>query len=688
MRILESTIYMSRMLSLRVILTIILLASCGLAQAQAPTGVDSLENVVKSSDLPDSVRLDALTRLSGMYQFVNFARSVKYSEDAIALAANTDLPLHKIKAYRNAALLYTISGDYSSALRYDNLALELDMVVKDSAGIAQEYNAIGNDYYDLGEYDDAYFYFTQSHRMASAARDTLRMLIALHNVGRVFKELGQFDQALDHLQLSKKLSETQNDQEGIPYGLYEIGDVLLRKHEYDSALATLRQALALVRKLHVDIIEPKVLSTMATAYLQQNDYKNALAFYDSAYALHQKTTNRYGMAEANLGRGIVLTKEGNFEKALEKFEASLSVARTLNARVLEIKAFNQLSGLWEQKGDFKKALFYYKQYKQLEDTLFSQETQGKLLRDQIRFETESRDTQIAALSQLQVMQRGELKKQEFVRNILVVVMALSAILLVTVYRSGQRRRKINTLLLQHQDDMEKRSEELERLNQVKDKFFSIISHDLRSPINALAGLLDLIDKGAIEPAEMHKHTQELKVRFNHTRTLLNNLLDWTLLQMDKLSLQAGRINLRKIVDENIQLLTSVQNKQINLVNQVPTEAIGYADSNTINLVIRNLMMNAIKFTNDGGKVIIDAKAQASEWLFSVKDNGVGMKPEVLNMLFDKTAPYTTRGTANEKGTGLGLILCKEFIEKNGGRIWVESEEGQGSTFFFTLPKAD
>ncbi|MCD9019549.1 ATP-binding protein [Parachryseolinea silvisoli] len=679
---------MSRMLSLRVILTTMVLATCGLSQAQTPAGVDSLENVVKSSNLPDSVRLDALTRLSDLYQFVDFARSVEYSEEAIALAANTDLPLHKIKAYRNAALLYTISGDYSSALRYDNLALELDMIVKDSVGIAKEYNAIGNDYYDLGEYDDAYFYFTQSHRMASATRDTLRMLIALHNVGRVFKELGQFEQALDHLQLSKKLSETQNDQEGIPYGLYEIGDVLLRKHEYDSALATLREALALVRKLHVDIIEPKVLSTMATAYLQQNDYKNALAFYDSAYALHQKTTNRYGMAEANLGRGIVLTKEGNFEKALEKFEASLSVARTLNARVLEIKAFNQLSVLWEQEGDFKKALYYYKQYKQLEDTLFSQETQGKLLRDQIRFETESRDTQIAALSQLQVLQHGELKKQEFVRNILVVVMALSAILLVTVYRSGQRRRKINTLLLQHQDDMEKRSEELERLNQVKDKFFSIISHDLRSPINALAGLLDLIDKGAIEPAEMHKHTQELKVRFNHTRTLLNNLLDWTLLQMDKLSLQAARINLRKIVDENIQLLISVQNKQIDMINHVPTDAIGYADSNTINLVIRNLMMNAIKFTNDGGKVIIDAKSQPSEWLFSVKDNGVGMKPEVLNMLFDKTAPYTTRGTANEKGTGLGLILCKEFIEKNGGRIWVESEEGQGSTFFFTVPKAD
>jgi signal transduction histidine kinase len=200
--------------------------------------------------------------------------------------------------------------------------------------------------------------------------------------------------------------------------------------------------------------------------------------------------------------------------------------------------------------------------------------------------------------------------------------------------------------------------------------------------------LDLIDKGAVKPEEMHKHTQELKVRFNHTRTLLNNLLDWTLLQMDKLNLQATRINIFKIVEENIQLLLSVQSKRIKMVNEVPHDALGFADSNTINLVIRNLVTNALKFTNDGGEVIIGAKLKGFEWLVFVRDNGIGMKPEILNMLFDKTAPYTTRGTANEKGTGLGLILCKEFVEKNGGRIWVESEEGKGSTFWFTLPKGD
>lgn len=684
MWILEGNLYLKRVKNFFLTFAILAVLSMPLcAQSQ----VDSLENNLKTS-LPDSSRVRTLIRLSFAYQFVDFAKSVQHSKEAFTLAEKLGLPQYKILAYQNAGLLATTSGDFSSALRYDNMSLELDILLKDSTGISRDFNNIGNDYYDLGEYDDAYFYFTQSHRMASVIQNNFRMLVALHNVGRVFKELSQYDQALAHIYLSMKMSEENKDLEGEAYAHYEIGDVMLRKNKYDSALSYLMRSLSGVRKLNIDVIEPKVLSAIAEVYLQKNDYTQSLAYNDSAYALHAKTNNRFGMAEVELGRGIVFIKEKKYNEALGKIESSLKNARSLNARVLEIKGYNQLSSLWEMKGDFKKSLEYYKEYKQLEDTLFSQEMQGKLLRDQIRFETESRDTQIAALSQLHSVQRSEIRKQQFVRNILVVVMALSAILLITVYRSGQRRRKINKLLLQHQDDMEKRSEELERLNQVKDKFFSIISHDLRSPINALAGLLDLIDKDALKPEEMRKHTQELKVRFNHTRTLLNNLLDWTLLQMDKLSLQAAKINLRKLVDENIQLLMSVQDKQIKMVNDVPADAIGFADSNTINLVIRNLITNAIKFTNDGGEVVVAGRQKGSEWILSIKDNGVGMKSDVLNMLFDKTAPYTTRGTANEKGTGLGLILCKEFVEKNGGRIWVESKEDHGSTFNFTLPKGD
>jgi signal transduction histidine kinase len=681
MRILENNCHITYVKNIFSAFVLFLFCSPLIAQEQAR--IDSLKNVL-GKQLQDTTRVRALTEISSLYSFADAALSVKYSHEAITLAEKIDDPRYKVVAYQNAASILVSSGNYSSALKFDNLALENDMALRDSSMIAMDYNNIGNDYYELGEYDDAFFYFTQSHRVAHAVQDSFRMLVALHNVGRVFKELGQYDQAVSHLNLSMEMSEKHRDLVGIAYGLDEIGDVLMRKQKYDSALIVLQRALRLTRKENEQVLEPNVLIKIAALHVKLNDFNNAKAYYDSAYTIHAKSKNRFGMAEVELGRGGVLTREQKYDEALRKIENSLMIAKSLDARVLEIKCYNELSGLWELKGDHKRALVYYKQYKQLEDTLFSQEMQGKLLRDQIRFETEARDTQSA---RKQAVLEDALKKQQFVRNILVVVMALSGIVLITVYRSGQRRRKINMLLLQHQDEMEKRSEELERLNQVKDKFFSIISHDLRSPINALAGLLDLLDKGAVKPEEMHKHTQELKIRFNHTRTLLNNLLDWTLLQMDKLNLQAAKINLHRIVEENIQLLTSVQGKNISIVNNVPANAIGFADSNTINLVIRNLMTNAIKFTNDGGQVTIAAEERGSEWLFSVRDNGVGIKPEILNILFDKTAPYTTRGTANEKGTGLGLILCKEFVEKNGGKIWAESQEDNGSTFWFTLPKA-
>lgn len=666
------------------LLLILLIFSARYSPAQ--NKLDSLQNLLRSGT-PDSLRVRVLIGLSALTQYSDFAHSRDYADEALNLAEKLDDPFYKVLAYQNKAFLLTSSGDYSGALRFDNLSLENDIILKDSSKISRDYNNIGNDHYDLGEYDDAFYYFTQSHRVATVIRDTFRVLVSLHNVGRVFKELGQYDRALDHLHLAMKMSERQKDVEGIAYSYDEIGDVQLRKGEYDSALVTLAQALKLTRQLHINVLEPRIHSKLATVFLRKGDFTKARGHYDSAYILHDLTKDRFGAAEIELGRGIVYIKEGKYNEALDKIEASLVVAKELNARVLEIKCYNQLSALWEMKGDYQKSLMYFKEYKQLEDTLFSQEMQGKLLRDQLRFETESRDSRIAFLSELQAIQRGEIKKQEFVRNILVVVMALSGILLITVYRSGRRRRQINTLLLRHQEEMEKRSEELERLNQVKDKFFSIISHDLRSPINALAGLLDLLDKGAVSSEELPKHIKELKARFNHTRTLLNNLLDWTLLQMDKLNLQAGKIDIHHIVEENMQLLSSVQGKDIKLINEIPRNAIGFADSNTINLVIRNLMTNAIKFTNDGGEVNIKAREKGSEWLVSVTDNGVGMNNEVLKMLFDKTAPYTTRGTANEKGTGLGLILCKEFIEKNGGKIWVESQEGKGSTFYFTLPKA-
>lgn len=647
---------------------------------------DSVEKLLRQSGLSDSVRLRAQIELTGLYQFVDFSRSISHAQTAAQLAEKIDEPWARAEGYRNLAYCYALTGDYSTALRYDNLSLQSAFASNDSSQITESYSYLANDYYDLGEYDDAYLYFTQSYVVAKRKNDSLNMAIALHNVGRVFKELGQYDLALNHFALSLKISMQVDDEPALPYYYDEFGDVQMRKGNYDSALHALQKTLAYISEQNRQELKPRTLAKIANIHLFMKNYDKAFAHYDSTQALYEKTNNQFGIAEVSLGRGIVYLEQGDYDQAEKYIEASLADARKFNARILEIACYKNLHTIWEKRGDYRKALAYFKQYETLEDSLFSQEMLQKLYRDQIRYETEARDLEIAALSQTDARQKDALKREEFIRNILAIVFGLCVLLLATVYRSGQRRKEINKLLLQHQTETEMRSEELERLNQVKDKFFSIISHDLRSPINALSGILDVMSRGGLSQAEFGEQTKELRIRFNHTRTLLNNLLDWTLLQMDKLSLQATPIDLSKIIDENIQLLTSLQSKQISLINNVREATIAYADSNTINLVFRNLITNAIKFTNEGGTVIIDAKDQGKEWLVSVQDNGIGISRDVQDILFDKTSPYTTRGTANEKGTGLGLILCKEFVEKNGGKIWVESADSKGSIFWFTIPK--
>ncbi len=659
--------------------------------------VDSLEKELNKSH-HDTTLIQIHLKLSGIWMLKDYNKALFHAREAVLLADQKEDAGRQFLTHRNLGLILNLSGDYTSAIQQETQAIQYAIKLGDTTNLGLSYSNIGNYYHEMGVYDEAYYYLTRAYRILQkgvvSKLDSIYMNIALHNIGRVFKELGQYETAEQHLKLSRKVSRQLNDVEAEPYYFDEMGDIKLRLHQYDSALYYLMNArnegiLILKEKPSSTVAEvlPKIMAKIALAYLRQKKFDSALVYYDSARLYHERTSNQYGIADASLGRGMVFIELGKYNDAEALILTALKNAQQLNARLLAVKCYEQLARLYELKKDFEKAIRWYRSHQQLRDSLFSISMQQKLFRDQVRFETEEKDDIITSLMKLEEMRKSEIKKQEFIRNILVVVVALTAILLLTVYRSGQRRRRINMLLLQHQEETEKRSQELEQLNQVKDKFFSIISHDLRSPINALAGILDLMDKGAIRPEEMPQAISELRKRFVHTRNLLNNLLDWTLLQMDKLNLQASTINLHEITNENIELMNSVHEKKIDIKNEVPANALAHADRNTINLVIRNLLTNAIKFTNEGGEIVITATDSPSHWTVSVRDNGIGMSEEIRNKLFDKINPYSTRGTANEKCTGLGLILCKEFVEKNNGRIWVESEEGKGSTFSFTVPKA-
>jgi len=238
------------------------------------------------------------------------------------------------------------------------------------------------------------------------------------------------------------------------------------------------------------------------------------------------------------------------------------------------------------------------------------------------------------------------------------------------------------------DSIKKYAEELNQLNTTKDKFFSIIAHDLKNPFITILGFSDLLqtDYADLSDEERLFYIEEMKKSAEISHTLLQNLLLWSRSQTGRIEFNPQKINLQTLVDSNCALMKSTANrKQINIKCEVANELTVYSDEDMLNTVFRNLITNAIKFSNKGGEVIISSNVSDSFAEITVADFGTGMDKNIKENLFKLDSTQSVPGTDNESGTGLGLILCKEFVEKNGGKIWVESELGKGSKFFFTLP---
>ena len=229
---------------------------------------------------------------------------------------------------------------------------------------------------------------------------------------------------------------------------------------------------------------------------------------------------------------------------------------------------------------------------------------------------------------------------------------------------------------------------LKEANAAKDKFFSIIAHDLRNPFNAVIGFSNILREGIGELGtdEISEYIGYINESALNAYTLLGNLLDWARSQTNSIQFEPEAINIAEIVNATLVILSGeATKKNITITSTVPDDCIVRADSNMVSAVLRNLVSNAIKFTRPGGHVSIFSAMAGNCHEFTVEDNGIGIQEKDIDKLFRIDTKLYTKGTAEESGTGLGLILCKEFIEKNAGAIRVESEQGKGSRFIFTLP---
>jgi len=232
-------------------------------------------------------------------------------------------------------------------------------------------------------------------------------------------------------------------------------------------------------------------------------------------------------------------------------------------------------------------------------------------------------------------------------------------------------------------------QDLREANATKDKFFSIIAHDLKNPFNALVGITKILltEYDRFDAEKKKELIQMLHDSSQQGYKLLENLLSWSRIQTGKMTWHPESIDLFTYTFESITLLkTAAENKSLSLVSEIEKDTMLYADANMVTMVMRNLVSNAVKFTPEKGEVRISSQTVGDDEQVTISDNGIGIKTEDIAKLFRIDVHHSTSGTSDEPGTGLGLVLCKEFVEKNGGKIWIESEFGKGSRFIFTIPK--
>ena len=672
---------------MKITLTIVLLFTGWFyGSAQKPEITDLKARLAAVKDL--GKKFDLADSLFHIYRESDLNNSRFLARTMMSLADSIGQNKISIRANYAMGMVYAYQGDFSAATTYGQRELELCLAERDSIGLIRCYINMGDNYLEMGRFNLAYLMTYSAKEIAEQTNSRIDLGYVIHNFGRIYKEMGQFELAMKNYREADSLSHEFADLYAGLYTHREMGDLYLRMGDHEKALENLQAALKLSRDQNIQFIQPEIFTDLGRLFTSKKDFKAARQYYDTAGMLCKLVNNQLGVAKVEIGIGKILHEQGKMAEARRTFEGGIAIARELNAGTVLVDAYHEMSQVLERQGDFKGSLEYLKLHSGLRDSLFNRNVMGNNIQYQLKFLTDSKDREITALNEVNSLRSAQIERQHTIRNTIIILFLVTGVLLYTLYRSNRRKVQINKLLLAHQDELEKRSEELEELNKLKDKFFSIISHDLRSPINSLAGVLNLMDKNGVSPEELPELTRELRMQFNHTRGLITNLLNWAMLQMDKVTIQKESLNLNQLADENLKLAAATSSKKLELINDVPEKLSIMADRNMMNLVIRNLITNSIKFTDSGGFVKVSARESGSEVIVAVEDNGVGMSQEIQEtLLANKSMNYTTRGTANEKGTGLGLNLCREFLERNNGRIWLKSSEGHGSTFYIAVPKS-
>lgn len=586
----------------------------------------------------DSSRVAALNQLSAKYLPYKPELAKNYADEALALAKEIKDKAGEIVALSKLAEYHWRQSNYALSVEITMQSLQLAEQQKDSAAMARGYRLLGIiNTYGLKQYDRALLYEKQALAIYEQKKDYENMASLYGNITWIYGNTGE------HLDLAKAMATR-----GVNLA-DSLGNDQLVSYNYNS--------LGLIAK-------------------QQNKWDSALYFLQQSNDWAQKINDHAVIAFNQTIIGNIHLENRNYNLAYKAFTEAETLSRSLNLRESLKDAYHGLSLTHQKNNNPTKAFEYLLRYTELKDSLVNWEITQKALMMEFELAEQKRQAKIIELEKATALAT---KEKNIYLALITIGAVASAVIIGLIMRNNRERRMVNLLL-------QEKNAQLLHANGIKNKLFSIIGHDLRSPLHSLKGLLSLASRSEISEKEFKQFTPQLSQHVISVNETVDNLFQWSASQMDGWKHEAVLFSTKAVVAKVFNLLSETANhKNIALINNCADDHMVTADQDQVELILRNLVHNGIKFTQEKGTVTVSSQVDKNFISISVTDTGVGMTSTQIEELFKKLDIRTTRGTKGERGTGLGLTLCQEMAQNNGGKILVQSEVGKSSTFLLLLP---
>ena len=639
--------------------------------------------IEKKGQIVDTSYVSVLHKLANTYRFKNIDSLGYFAKKTFSYSKELGFLEGEMWATSAMAHYYSDLGQQQKAIDYylrsKKLAEELDQKEE----LLSIMNNLGHEYSYQGQLDKSLLTFYEAIDIAEE-ENNLDLLSILHEaVAHLFIAEEEYRIAIERYKIIDSINTVIGNSIFQAETWSNLASVYSKLDQPELALQTINKSIAIFKKDKVTDWLAYAYSVKGEIYEEKGTYTWALHWFDKCRQLHNELDDP--RAEIELYQGLAKTYYGleDYDLALSYAQKSIEFAKQINDFDGQKKTTDILYKIHQARGEYELALDHLHWNKLLSDSL----AKIRLKRVQELVQTET-------FHQVNVSNQKKYEEQDLKQKaqLGLAVLLIVVVLFISVFFLMKNHKKLVELfeeLKVKTQNLRKREQELRDISKARDQLFSIIGHDLRSPIGALQGMLNLLDSGEIAKEEFVAFLPKLKGDVDHISFTLNNLLSWGQAQMDSTITKSATVTISRKIDDQIKLLSDAASKKsIKIINEVSDDTKVWADTHHVDLIVRNLLSNALKFTPEHGLISFYAEDRKGYWQICVKDTGIGMDEKTKKRLFQKETNHTTYGTNNEKGTGLGLALCKELVQKNNGDIWVESEPKKGSRFYFTLLKKE